>query len=372
MRSRRSVPKTPIRRKTLALGLAAFILSAVAAGARENPDQQGIHAWFDQWKRAVETLDVEGVMSLYSGDFLQWGMTKELHKILYQSQFRSMRKGGGKLDVSLEVRNINITPLDARTDIAEVELVVARKETWGDDQSYIDRILIPLRLRRREGEDWRLLGDSSRTLPLAQIGYDGEDYVLILTAESAYPTFPAKSIVEGPGIDRVTLEDAELDGAGKPYVTKSLFLAARPEVGQVYTFHTPYPDGVEHLRVPLRSVVTEVPEIVSPPQDYDVTGWPVKVAWKPVSDRIKDFNCYEVHIRRAEDYKRVYLFRSIPPERTSILLGTTEEQRKAFGTPHVPYLVEVYAYDIYSNFAFSRRRIYNIVGVDEQPQEAAE
>lgn len=373
LRSSRRAEDPGINKKLLVLVAAAVLLCAATARAgSDDPRQEQIHAFFDRWERAVEALDVDEVMRLYAKDFLQWGMTKRIHEILYTSQFQSIREHDGKLEISLKVRDVRLTALNENTHLANVELVIAREEIWDDDHRYIDHIFMPMRLRRTEDEGWKLIGDSSRTLPLAQVGHNGEDDVVILTAESAYPTFPFRSVVEGPGIDQVTLKHMNFDITGRPYLTASLFLSRRPEVGEVYTFRTPYPDGVEHLKVPVRSVVTEVPEIIRPRHDFDVTAWPVEVVWTDVSERIENFNCYEVHVRRAEDHERVYLYRSIPPGRTSVLLGETEEQREVFGVPHTPYLIEVYAYDIYSNFAYSSRRIYNMVEVAKELQAPKE
>jgi len=347
---------------------------ALAQPAPEEPSltderEEEIRAFFRGWQEAVEDMDVGRVMSFYTDDFLQSGMDRSLHRLAYRAQFSAVRAREGRLSMVPELRGIRLWQVEGPepAELADVELVVRRVESW-DGERYEDRLSFPIRLRRENGE-WKACGDGSRTLCVVQVGYHDERYMLTFIAESAFPLFGSRAQVKGPGVPKMELMKKRRDILGKPYVTDSVFLAQRPEIGGAYTFSIPYPDDTEFITRPVRSVVDVAPPIVTPAWDADVHEWPLKISWKDVSGQIKDFSAYEVHVRRAEDNSRLYVFRSRAADCTEVMLGQTAEQRGRFTEPHQPYYAEVYAYDAYGNYALSRCRFYYMIGADEHIEQ---
>lgn len=332
---------------------------------------------FARWGEAAQFLDPERMMSFYSRDFLQSGMTPFMHKFVYRTQFDLVKSNKGTLLFDPEVRNIRFWQIGSGEDVieyADVDLVLLRQEEF-DDKRYIDRVRYPMRLRRIEGQ-WKACGDRSRTLCVLQVGWDGKARTLTAIARSPQPGFPARAFLRGPGVKKLELRKRRKDSLGKTYVTETIYAPRRFQVGDAYVFDIPWYDRMETIRVKARGTVDVIPTIKQPVQDMDITEWPIEISWESVSDRIKDFDCYEVHIRRAEDRKRVFAFRSIPPERTSVTLGDKPRQLRHFTEPHTPYYIEVYAFDIDLNYAVARSRVYYMVGAeeagDQPPQTDAE
>ena len=344
-----------------ALGAATVLCAVCLADGVHS--EQGVRAFFRDWAAAVEAMDASRVMSFYTDDFLQSGMGRGMHRLAYTAQFALIRLKRGKLEMRADVREVRFWDLGKDAQFADVSIVVERVEILGKKR-YADRLSQPMRLRLVDGK-WKACGDKTRTLVLVQVAHDKEETALTLTAQSAYPAFPAVALVEGPGIKRQVLRTLKRDMFGKPYVTETVYVSKTPEVGGVYTFHIPYHDTPEHLRYRIRGKVTAIPEISAPARDLDVRRWPLTITWRDVSEQIKDFSCYEVHVRRAEDRVAVYVFRSIPGDRHSLALGETARQKAAFGEAHKPYHVEVYAYDVHGNYALARQRFYDLTGASE-------
>lgn len=351
-------------RRTLAILALALSLSFFLSA--EQGHEKEIEDFFNKWKHFVEELDISGVMELYAKDYLQSGMTRSVHRLLYRAMFALIRDKKGSLRIEPEIRNLKFWSSEGREKkiFADLDLVVLKEEIFGDTR-YLDRVLYPVRLRKEKG-NWKLCGDKTRTLCVLQVGFDGKDYFLTLIAESAFPEFPATATVEGPGIGTIQLRKLRKDIMGKPYVTETVYTSNIPQVGDTYTFRIPYQDGEELIRLKVRALISQPPAIITPEQDADINKWPLKISWEDVSKQITDFNCYEVHIRKAEDHSLVYLFRSIPPGTTSVPLGATEKQQKFFTEPHIPYYIEVFAYDIYGNYSISRRRVYYMIGAEKE------
>lgn len=357
--------KLPIAISVLVLVLFFIAPSAIAQELDKNALKDEVEAFFDEWKTAVENLDLDGITAFYSDRFLQGGMTRGIHRLVYQAQFQLIRRKEGALIVEPEVRSLRFWREGERI-YADCDLVVMREERWEEDSRSIDRIFQPMRLAREDGR-WLMVGDRSRTHCVVQVGFDGEQYMLTLIAQSAFPLFPNHAAVNGPHINNLSLRRQRRDILGKPFVSDVTYIPRRPEAGDRYTFRIPWADRAETITYRLRGRVDVAPKVLSPTRDMDVAELPLKIEWEPVHEGIEDFNCYEVHIRRAVDNRLVYMFRSIPPERNSVQFGTDERQRAAFGEPFDAFYVEVYAYDVFGNFGITRTRIYN-----ELPQPAGE
>ena len=349
-------------RHPLAIVFTCLIALAIApeTAAQELDDErlsEEIEAFFDEWKTAVENQDLDAITGFYSDRFLQGGMTRGIHRLVYQAQFHLIARKRATLRVEPEVRNVRFRR-DGERVIADCDLVVLREEIWEDESRSIDRIFQPIRLGRDDG-NWLMIGDRTRTHCVVQVGYDGNSYMLTFIAQSAFPLFPNQAVVNGPQINDLSLRRQRKDILGKPFVSDVTFVPRRPEPGDRYSFRIPWADRAENISYRIRGRVDVAPKMVTLTRDMHVKELPLEIEWEPVHEEISDFNCYEVHIRRARDNRLVYMFRSIPPERSSVRFGTDERQKAAFGEPFDVFYVEVYAYDVFGNYGLTRTRIYN-------------
>jgi len=349
---------------------AAALLLILATGAAAGGVLPGsIEAFVARWKAAVEARDLDRVTALYAPDFMQGGMDRAYRRALYRREFARLEARGGTLTVLPEIRRVRVRSLQTREGLvrlADIEVMIERQVRWGGRVQAAERRFWATRLREVSGV-WRLCGDGSRALPRVAVAVGDGRTRLLLAAVSPDPRFPLETLVRARGLGEVALRDFFEEETGVPGVRRRLWVGTPPPVGHVFGFVTRYPDGVERLEVRVRGVVKAVPEILSPGRDFDMERWPVRVTWKDVSAEVRDFSHYEVHVRRADTGAEALRFGSIPAGRCELLLGETEAQRRAFAGAPAAYLIEVRACDAYGNFAFSRRRMYGLVGAKRPP-----
>ena len=346
---------------TAALCMALIAFCSLATAPVQEPagpatPEQEVRALAERWKTALEGLDARGAIALYAQDFLLGGTTRTGHWRAYWGQLERMRRMHVRLTVEPLVQKVELWRFEgSRTvEFADIELVVHYKQQW-DSQRRARRFACPVRLRR-EGAQWKACGDQLRTACTLQVGYDGQHYMLTLTAASAWPSFPNKARLKGAGLEAISLRRKGRDAYGRPYVTETAYLPTRPAIGAAYMFQIPYKNGNENVPCAVRGTVDVIPAITEPRAEAPVTQWPLGVSWQDVSARVKDFSNYEVHVRRPGDNAALWVMRSIPADQTQVTIGETRQEQAALAG-YGSIRLEVYALDIYGNYGVARRGV---------------
>jgi len=338
------------------LGLSAFCRPAAVRAEDAGGQPAEVRALSECWKAAVEELDAPAAISPYAEDFLLGGTTRSGHWRAYLARFERIRKQHATLSVQPLVQNVEFWKFegDSTAEFADVDLAIRWEEQWAG-QRRACRMACPLRLRR-EGSEWKACGDQVRTQCALQVGYDGRDYVLTLTARSAWPSFPSQALVKGPGLKPIRLRKKGNDALGHPYVTETAYVATKPAVGLTYMFQVPYKNGSENIARAVRGAVDLTPAILEPAADAAIAEWPLTVRWQDVSASVKDFSNYEVHVRRLEDNAALYVLRSIPADQTEVTVGATKPECAALSCDR-PCRIEVYALDMHGNYSVARTAV---------------